>query len=80
MDIEVKRCYNSCPFFGSTIDGMECKHPFWDDKPSYDNMIITQNNSMGGIIPMKCPLRKEYLTINYKLKKIKLCQTDYQKQ
>ena len=33
----------------------------------YANMIITQDNSMYGNIPEKCPLRNEQLKIVYKL-------------
>jgi len=68
MNKIIKNCRNSCPFYGSSIDGMEYNHPYWDNKGSYDNMIITQMNSMDGAIPIKCPLRIEPLTINYKLK------------
>ncbi len=58
----IKECYQRCPFFGSTKDGMECNHPYWKDKGAYDNMIITQDNSRGKV-PEKCPLRKESLEI-----------------
>ena len=60
-------CYHSCSFFGTGMDGMRCEHPYWKDKSAYDNMIITQDNSRNGKIPEKCPLRKEELTITYKL-------------
>jgi hypothetical protein len=72
MNIEFKiknGCYNSCPFFRSTMDGMECGHPFWSDKDTYENMIITHHNSKEGKVPEKCPLKIEDLTITYKLLK-----------
>jgi len=68
---EIKQCYRSCPFWGNTMDGMECKHPHWDDKSGYANMIITQSNSRDGKVPYQCPLRIESITITYKLKKWK---------
>lgn len=64
---KIKQCFHSCPFFGNSMDGMQCNHPYWDDKEPYDNMIITQDNSRDGKIPEKCPLKKSDLTINYKL-------------
>jgi len=64
---KVTHCYHSCPFFGTTMDGMDCNHPYWDDKGGYDRMIITQDNSRDGKIPIQCPLRKEDLIISYKL-------------
>ena len=66
-EIKITQCYQSCPFFGKSMDGMECKHPYWEDKNPYENMIITQNNSMDGQFPEKCPLKKEDLNILYKL-------------
>ena len=70
--IEIKEC-RSCPLFGSQSQEMYCGHPFWENK-GYENMIITQDNIYGDrngkvSIPEKCPLRKEYLTIYYKLVK-----------
>ena len=62
----MKECIHHCPFFGSSMDGMECHHPYFDDLENpYDCMIITQNDY--GKIPEKCPLRKEDLmeTIHY---------------
>lgn len=64
---KISGCQNRCPFFNSTMDGMECVHPYWEDKNGYDNMIITQQNSRNGKVPEKCPLRIEDLTIKYKL-------------
>ena len=66
-EIKIKECYHSCPFFGTSMDGMECKHPYWKDKGAYENMIITQDNSRDGNIPEKCPLKNGQLTIVYKL-------------
>lgn len=37
------------------MDGMECSHPWFDNKPAYGNMIIKQ----GDIIPERCPLKRE---------------------
>lgn len=66
-EIKVTRCKNVCPFYGNSMDGMECNHPHWEGKGAYENMIITQTNSIGGNIPEKCPLREDKLTIVYKL-------------
>ena len=52
-DIVVKKCIHSCPFYFSSMEGMECGHPYFNNKDSYDRMIITR----GDIIPRKCPLR-----------------------
>ena len=38
------------------MDGMECRHPYWEGKGAYTNMIITQNNSKSRV-PEECPLR-----------------------
>lgn len=65
--IEINSCYHDCPFFGTSMDGMECNHPYWEDKGAYENMIITQDNSGYGKIPEKCPLRNDELTITYRL-------------
>ena len=55
-DKKVKQCFHSCPFFKVGSDGMECGHPYFDDKGVYDNMIITQYNSKNRV-PDECPLR-----------------------
>lgn len=52
-------CYFTCPFFGTSTDGMECRHPYWSNKGAYANMIIAQNNSRNGNVPEKCPLKKK---------------------
>lgn len=62
-DIKIKKCYYSCPFYGTSMDDMQCNHPYWEDKGAYDNMIITQDNSKDGKFPEKCPLRIEPLII-----------------
>lgn len=62
----IKRCIHVCPFYNRSMDGMECAHPYFDDKGSYENMIITQENGTN-FIPPKCPLRKEELRITYHL-------------
>ena len=49
------------------MDGMNCGHPYWNDKGAYESMIINTSNSSNGKIPEKCPLRKESLEIVYKL-------------
>lgn len=65
--VEVQQCYNQCPFFWSSQDGMYCKHPYWKDKDAYEDMIITHTNSHEGRFPEKCPLRTEELVVTYKL-------------
>ena len=49
------------------MDGMQCNHPYWEDKEPYANMIITQYNGKY-TAPEKCPLRIADLVITYKLK------------
>lgn len=66
---KISGCYHSCPFFSTSMDGMHCAHPHWDDKGAYENMIIDQENSRGGNIPEKCPLKDDDLSITYKLDK-----------
>ena len=53
---QVSQCYHGCQFFGTSMDGMECNHPYFKYKGAYDNMIITQYNSHGRV-PDDCPLR-----------------------
>lgn len=43
------------------MDGMECRHPYFDELGAYENMIIDHEH----VIPKKCPLRKEPLEILY---------------
>lgn len=62
----IKKCIYQCPFYHRSMDGMECVHPYFDDKEAYENMIITQENGIN-FIPEKCPLRKEELTRTYLL-------------
>ena len=62
-EIKITGCKHWCPFFGISMDGMECNHPYFDDKGAYDNMIIDHEVD----IPTRCPLRKEPLDIHYKL-------------
>jgi len=57
--ITITSCINSCHFYFNSMSGMECNHPFFDDKPTYTNMIIT--NDLGNKIPKLCPLRLEGL-------------------
>ena len=61
--ITVTSCINHCNFYFKSMDGMECNHPFFDDKPTYTNMIIT--NDLGNKIPELCPLRLEGLILIY---------------
>jgi len=67
-------CYHSCYFFGTSMDGMYCKHPYFEDKGAYENMIISQNNSKDGNIPKKCPLRNNIIGDTEIVFKIKLFQ------
>lgn len=67
VEKEVEGCYHECMFFGTSSDGMECTHPYFEDKEPYDNMIITQDNSRGKI-PEKCPLRISGLEFTYRIK------------
>jgi hypothetical protein len=55
-DVLVDECYHKCPFFSTTMDGMRCDHPHFNNQPAYSNMIITQDNSRGRV-PDECPLR-----------------------
>lgn len=66
-EIKITKCYHSCPFFENSRGGMQCNHPYWKDKGAYENMIITRDNSREGNLPENCPLKKEDLTIVYKL-------------
>lgn len=61
--VEITACKHWCPFFGISMDGMECNHPYFDEAEAYANMIINHD----GDIPKECPLRKEPLEILYKL-------------
>lgn len=65
----IKNCIHVCPFYHRSMDGMECSHPYFYDKAPYENMIITQENGTN-LIPLKCPLLKEELTITYSIKGI----------
>ncbi len=65
--VKITGCRRECTFYEISMDGMGCAHPHWDDKGAYDNMIITQDNSRGGKIPEKCPLRVRSLTVKYRL-------------
>lgn len=66
-EIKITGCSHSCPFFGNSMDGMQCNHPYWEYRGAYENMIITQNNSGDGKVPELCPLKGEQLTITYSL-------------
>jgi len=58
---KITRCIRNCPFYTTGMDGMECSHPYFNDKEVYANMIITHSD----IIPKKCPLKREPLTVTY---------------
>jgi hypothetical protein len=62
IEIIVEQCYQTCPFYGVSMDGMQCDHPYFSDKGAYDNMIITQDNSRGRV-PDACPLRSEWAVL-----------------
>lgn len=63
--VKVKRCIHSCPFYGSSMDGMECNHPYFDDKGGYQRMMIITHEEGTEGYPTKCPLRGEVLTVKY---------------
>jgi hypothetical protein len=63
----IDNCYKNCIFFGKNMEGMECRHPYFDTQPSYSGMIITSENVRIGEIPEECPLRKEEVTVIYKI-------------
>jgi hypothetical protein len=54
---EIKRCYHECLYFGTSMDGMECLHPYFNDKGAYSNMIISHPDCDNGF-PKDCPLMK----------------------
>lgn len=60
--INIKACV-TCRFKSTSMDGMECSHPYWDDKGAYENMIISHDIK----VSEKCPLRDYPLTIKYRL-------------
>ena len=77
---EVTKC-NDCPFWGNSMDGMECRHPYFEKRAEesrfihmikddgwdpYENMIINSSNVNG--IPDKCPLKSGEVVTIVKLK------------
>ena len=51
-------CYHTCTYFGIEEGNlMVCKHPYFNDKGSYSNLIISQDNSRDGNVPKECPLK-----------------------
>jgi hypothetical protein len=77
---EVTKC-NDCPFWGNSMDGMECRHPYFEKRAKesrfihmikddgwdpYENMIINSSNVNG--IPDKCPLKSGEVVTIVKLK------------
>ena len=59
--VTIDKCYHTCPYF--TTEGgpgpvMVCNHPYFDDKESYDNYIISHPKCDTGF-PDKCPLLKK---------------------
>ncbi len=65
INIKVESCVHACHFYNSSMDGMECMHPYFEDKGTYENMIITHENRGVGNFPEKCPLRREEVSLNY---------------
>lgn len=66
---EITNCFVNCPFYSRSMDGMECNHPYFRDKPPYSNMIFSQKNVVDDTIPEKCPLISENLKITYFIRK-----------
>lgn len=64
----IDTCYKNCPFFGRNMEGIECRHPYFDSKPAYSGMIITIDNIRNHEIPEECPLKIEETIIVHKLK------------
>jgi len=76
------KCVRNCPFYSTSIDGMQCNHPFFNDKERIFLLfkaikLLQANNkdpsanmiiNQGDLLPSKCPLRKRDLVIRYKLK------------
>ena len=62
-------CIHRCPLFSLEGNIMVCTHPHFDDKPSYDNYIIT--NDIGHSFPKECPLKREKKTTIIKKYKLK---------
>jgi len=60
--IQITTCIRQCYYYNNSMDGMECKHPYWNGK-GYENMIIEH----GIPIPAKCPLRKGKVVIEVAL-------------
>ncbi len=62
--VNITTCQHTCTFFTSTMDGMECGHPYFEKcEDSYASMII--NND--GKVPEACPLRNADLHVQYVL-------------
>lgn len=59
-NISVAGGYRSYPFFNTIENGiMQCVYPKWEsDSSAYSGLIITQENSRGGELLDKCPLRE----------------------
>jgi hypothetical protein len=54
----ISRCYHTCPYFVTSMDGMECGHPFFDNSNHFENMIISHPDCDTGF-PKQCPLLKK---------------------
>jgi hypothetical protein len=67
----VDECVFRCPYFNASMDGMECRHPYFAGK-GYENMIITHANGGQGRIPPKCPLKESAVTTVIRLDARKL--------
>lgn len=55
--ITVTHCFYGCPYFGTSMDGMECFHPVFEGGDTYKRMIISWDEDIKNDVPLKCPLR-----------------------
>ena len=58
LSSNIDRCWYQCPYFISSVDGLECIHPYWDDQPTYSN-LLNREEIMNNPFPTVCPLLKE---------------------
>ena len=77
-EVEIDRCYHTCPYFG--LDGgpsptMFCGHPYWNDKGAYAGCIISHPECDDGF-PDECPLLKENGIVRQPKPKVK-SNSDY---
>ena len=64
--IQIDGCCHKCIGYPGHGDGLQCQHPIFG-KTLDKGYIISHENIREGSLPKKCPLRKENLTIVYKL-------------